>query len=84
EQGKSAWIADTNYAINDRWNRGATYPWDPKYKREDLASVRARYLRSNDGIINLTYRHRLNTAAPATATTEERTLLEQVDLSFLY
>ncbi|PAK89206.1 LPS-assembly protein LptD [Stenotrophomonas rhizophila] len=84
EQGKSAWIADTNYAINDRWNLGATYQWDPKYKREDLASVRARYLMSNDGIVNLTYRHRLNTAAPATATKEERTLLEQVDLSFLY
>ncbi|MFG3448564.1 LPS-assembly protein LptD [Stenotrophomonas sp. NPDC047960] len=84
EQGKSAWIADANYAINDRWNLGATYQWDPKYKREDLASVRARYLMSNDGIVNLTYRHRLNTAAPATATKEERTLLEQVDLSFLY
>src|SRR5690606_512488 len=68
----------------DRWNLGATYQWDPKYKREDLASVRARYLMSNDGIVNLTYRHRLNTAAPATATKEERTLLEQVDLSFLY
>ena len=84
EQGKSAWIADANYAINDRWNLGATYQWDPKYKREDLASVRARYLMSNDGIVNLTYRHRLNSAAPATATKEERTLLEQVDLSFLY
>ena len=84
EQGKSAWIADANYAINDRWNLGATYQWDPKYKREDLASVRARYLMSNDGIVNLTYRHRLNALAPANATKEQRTLLEQVDLSFLY
>ncbi|MET0129536.1 MAG: LPS-assembly protein LptD, partial [Stenotrophomonas chelatiphaga] len=76
EQGKSAWIADTNYAINDRWTLGATYQWDPKYKREDLASVRARYLMSNDGIVNLTYRHRLNPNGSE--------LLEQADLSFLY
>lgn len=84
EKGKSAWIADANYAINDRWNLGATYQWDPKMKREDLASVRARYLMSNDGIVNLTYRYRVNAGAPATATKEERTLLEQADLSFLY
>jgi len=76
EQGKSAWIADGNYAINDRWNLGATYQWDPKYKREDLASVRARYLMSNDGVVNLTYRHRLNPNGSE--------LLEQADLSFLY
>jgi len=76
EQGKSAWIADTSWQINDRWNLGATYQWDPKYKREDLASVRARYVMPNDGIINLSYRHRLNPNG-----TE---LLEQADLSFLY
>ncbi|KAB7628003.1 LPS-assembly protein LptD [Stenotrophomonas rhizophila] len=84
EQGKSAWIADTNYMINDRWTLGATYQWDPKYKREDLASVRARYLMSNDGIVNLTYRSRLNPQASTTATRRDRTLLEQADLSFLY
>lgn len=39
---------------------------------------------SNDGVVNLTYRYRINAAAPITATKEERTLLEQVDLSFLY
>ncbi|MDV3469554.1 LPS-assembly protein LptD [Stenotrophomonas sp. C3(2023)] len=76
EKGKSAWIADSNWQINDRWNLGATYQWDPKYKREDLASLRARYLMSNDGIVNLTYRHRLNPNGSE--------LLEQADLSFLY
>ncbi|WP_313460393.1 LPS-assembly protein LptD [Stenotrophomonas sp.] len=84
EQGKSAWIADANYAINDRWNLGATYQWDPKLKREDLASVRARYLMSNDGIVNLTYRYRVAPGASADASKADRTLLEQADLSFLY
>ncbi|WMJ67890.1 LPS-assembly protein LptD [Stenotrophomonas sp. 24(2023)] len=84
EKGKSAWIADANYMLNDRWTLGATYQWDPKYKREDLASVRARYLMPNDGVINISYRYRINSGAPASATKEQRTLLEQADLSFLY
>ncbi len=50
--------------INDRWTLGATYQWDPKYKREDLASVRARYLMPNDGVINLSYRCTASTPAP--------------------
>jgi len=84
EKGKSAWIADGNYMINDRWTLGATYQWDPKYKREDLASVRARYLMPNDGVINLSYRYRIRTDAAVGANKQDRTLLEQADLSFLY
>ncbi|WP_240336065.1 LPS-assembly protein LptD [Stenotrophomonas sp. B1-1] len=76
EKGKSAWIADANYMVNDRWTLSATYQWDPKYKREDLASFRARYLMSNDGVVNLTYRHRINP--------DGTDLLKQADLSFLY
>ena len=70
-EGKSAWVADANYMINDRWNLGASYQWDPKFRREDLISVRARYLWPGDGVVNLGYRYRRN-------------LLEQADLSFLY
>ncbi len=71
EKGKSAWVADANYMINDRWNLGASYQWDPKFRREDLASIRARYLWPNDGVVNIGYRYRRN-------------LLEQADFSFLY
>jgi lipopolysaccharide assembly outer membrane protein LptD (OstA) len=49
EEGKSAWVADGNYMINDRWTLGATYQWDPKYKREDLASVRSRLMPNGRG-----------------------------------
>ncbi len=70
-QGKSAWVADVGYAINDRWTVSASYQWDPKFRREDLASLRTRYLIGNEGVVNFGYRHR-------------RDLLEQVDLSFLY
>ena len=71
ESGRSAWVADASYAINDRWNIGASYQWDPKYGRKDLASLRTRYLIGDEGIVNLGYRYRRN-------------LLEQVDFNFLY
>jgi LPS-assembly protein len=71
EKGGSAWVADVNYAPTDRWNFGASYQYDPKFKRTDLASVRARYLLPDEGVFNLSYRYR-------------RALLEQVDMSFLY
>jgi len=71
EKGKSAWVVDANYAPTDRWTIGASYQWDPKFRREDLASVRARYLLPDDGVVNLSYRRR-------------RDVLEQADFSFLY
>jgi len=71
EQGKSAWIADVSLSPSDRWTINAAYQWDPKYRREDLASIRARYLVGDTGVVNLGYRFR-------------RDLTEQVDFSFLY
>ena len=71
ESGKSAWVADANYSINDRWTMGASYQWDPKFRREDLVSLRTRYLVGDDGVINFGYRYR-------------RDLLKQADFSFLY
>src|SRR5690606_742126 len=77
ESGRSAWVADASYAINDRWNIGASYQWDPKYGREDLASLRTRYLIGDEGIVNFSYRYRRNA-------NNGNDLLEQADLSFLY
>ena len=71
ERGKSAWVADASYAINDRWSIGGSYQWDPKFRRKDLASARTRYLVGDLGVVNLGYRYR-------------RDLLEQVDFNFLY
>ena len=71
EKGKSAWVADVGVAPTERWSINAAYQWDPKFRREDLASLRTRYLIGDNGVINLGYRYR-------------RELTEQVDLSFLY
>ncbi|WP_083491287.1 LPS-assembly protein LptD [Stenotrophomonas terrae] len=76
-ESKSAWVADVNWALTDRWTLGTTYQWNPKFRKEDLASVRARYLLPDDGVINLSYRYRGN---PTTGQDQ----LKQADFSFLY
>lgn len=71
ERGKSAWVADVDWAPSDRWTVGMSYQWDPKFRHEDLIGFRAQYLLPDDGVVNLGYRYR-------------RDLLEQADFSFLY
>lgn len=71
EAGESSWVAESTYAINDRWTMSAAYQWDPKDRRDDLIGFRTRYLIGDEGIVNLSYRYRRN-------------LVEQVDFSFLY
>src|SRR3546814_5238072 len=72
ESGRSAWVADAPYAVNDRWSIGPSYQWDPKFGREDLASLRTRYLIGDDGIVNFRSRY-----PPAARNGED--LLEQAN-----
>ena len=86
-QGKSSWVADANWSPSDRWTVGASYQWDSRLRREDLASLRARYLLKNDGVVNFAYRYRRNLNFNANlpeSLNNQPDLLEQVDLSFLY
>lgn len=76
-QGKSAWVADASYMVNDRWTIGTSYQWNPHYRKADLASLRTRYLIGDAGIVNLAYRYRRNASSGADQ-------LKQADLSFLY
>ncbi|MCL6620195.1 MAG: LPS assembly protein LptD [Thermomonas hydrothermalis] len=71
QRGGSAWVVDANYAPTDRWTIGTSYQRDAKFKRTDLASLRARYLLPDSGVVNIAYRYR-------------RAQIEQVDFSFLY
>lgn len=86
-KGKSSWIADANWSPSDRWTIGASYQWDPKVRREDLASVRARYLLKDDGVVNFAYRYRRNVSFRndlPERVGNQSALIEQVDFSFLY
>jgi LPS-assembly protein len=77
ERGKSAWVAETTITPSDRWSISAAYQWDPKYRGTDLASLRARYLIGEAGIVNIGYRYRRSSVS-------RNDLLEQADFSFLY
>lgn len=85
--GKSSWVTDANWSPNDRWNFGVSYQWDPRAHKEDLASLRARYLLRNDGVINFAYRYRRDLSYRSDLPITDNNnpdLLEQVDFSFLY
>jgi LPS-assembly protein len=71
ERSRSAWVADANWAVSDRWTIGGSYQWDPDLHRKNLSTIRTQYLIGDEGVANFSYRYR-------------RGLLEQVDLSFLY
>ncbi len=70
-RSSSAYVADANLAIDDRWSVGASWQWDPTFNRTDLGAVRAQYRFPGDGVINAAYRYRPG-------------LVEQADFSFEY
>jgi LPS-assembly protein len=77
QQSRSAWVAETTIAPSDRWNISTSYQWDPAYRGTNLASLRARYLIGDQGIVNIGYRYRRN----ATTRNDQ---IKQADFSFLY
>ncbi len=84
-RGKSAWIADVGVSPSDRWTINAAYQWDPKRRGQDLASLRARYLIGDTGVVNVGYRYRRNAAfRPGFDLPGTEDLIEQADVSFLY
>lgn len=84
KQGKSAWVADVSVSPTDRWTINATYQWDPRLRSEDVATLRARYLFRNSGVVNFAYRYRRNLAAPPGSPSDIADQYEQADVSFLY
>ena len=77
DHGRSAWVADIGYNVNDRWTIGAAYQYNPTFRRKELASVRMRYLFGTEGVFNLAYRYRRNV-------TDGTNQIKQADLSWLY
>jgi LPS-assembly protein len=68
--GGSAWVAEVDVAVSDRWSLGVTQVWDPNASGTELSSVRSQYLWGRGGVVNASYRYR-------------RDQLEQTDLSFV-
>ena len=83
-EGKSAWIVDATFAPSDRWLINGAYQWDPKIRGQDLASLRARYLVGDRGIVNFGYRYRRNINFNPAVPGDVPDLIKQADVSFLY
>jgi LPS-assembly protein len=66
----SAWVAEADVSVSDRWSLGVTQVWDPNESGTELSSVRSQYRWGARGVVNAAYRYRRNE-------------LEQTDLSFV-
>jgi LPS-assembly protein len=65
----SAWVAQLDWALSDRWNLGYTQQWDPDQGKTSLSGVRTQVRWDNGGLFNASYRFRKNS-------------FEQTDMSF--
>lgn len=70
DRNASAYVAEADLRLADRWSVGLSHQWDPEDDATDLAALRAQYRFGAGGVANLAYRYR-------------RAVLEQVDGSVL-
>lgn len=71
DPGGSAYVADIDFNLDDRWTIGASQQYDPELASTTLSSLRGQYRFRGDGVFNAAYRYR-------------RGQLEQADISMLY
>jgi LPS-assembly protein len=68
---RSAYVAQLDVQLNDRWRLNSAYQWSPNTRLTDMAAVQLQRRLRTDGIFNLSYRYR-------------RGLLEQYSASVVY
>ncbi len=57
----SAYVADANLMLDDRWSVGASQHYDPDGDLSDLSALRAQYRWGGAGVFNFAYRFRRDT-----------------------
>ncbi|KZC17259.1 organic solvent tolerance protein [Rhodanobacter sp. FW510-R12] len=67
----SAYVAQLDVQLNDRWRLNTAYQWNPNTRLTDMAAVELQRRVRTDGIFNFSYRYR-------------RGLLEQYSASLVY
>lgn len=75
----SAFVADVDVTLDDRWRVGISQQWDPEDEVSDLSALRAQYRWADAGVANFSYRFRRNTSGINAG----RASVEQFDTSFL-
>lgn len=79
DQAGSAFVADTEFQLDDRWSVGVSQQWDPDRELSDLSTLRTQYRFDGQGVVNFAYRFRRD----AQTATRDRVSLEQFDASTL-
>lgn len=78
DRAGSALVGDLEYALSDRWRVGVSQQWDPEDELSDLSALRAQYRWRDNGVFNLAYRFRRETAEALA----NQVSVEQIDASF--
>ncbi len=79
DRNGSAWVADLDWSLDDRWTLGASQQWDPDRELSQLSTLRTQYRWGDAGVFNLAYRFRRDARTGATG----KAMLEQIDISTL-
>mgnify|MGYP001200004112 CR=1 FL=1 len=79
DRAGSAYVADANLMLDDRWSVGISQHWDPHDEISDLSALRTQYRWGSAGVFNFAYRFRRDTRVGGT----RGTTLEQFDTSAL-
>lgn len=79
DRAGSAYVADLDITLDDRWRVGVSQQWDPDDELSDLSALRAQYRWSDAGVANFAYRFRRNTGGLNAGDVS----VEQVDASVL-
>ena len=75
----SAYVAEMNLMLDDRWSVGIGQHWDPDDELSDLSTMRAQYRWGGEGVFNFAYRFRRDTRIGGA----REVTLEQFDISAL-
>ena len=67
----SAYVAQLDLQLNDRWKASSSYQWNPNTRRNDMAMFQLQGRLGLDGVINFAYRYR-------------KGLMEQYSVSAVY
>ena len=79
DRSGSAYVADAELMLDDRWSVGLSQQWDPHREVSDLSTLRAQYRWSDAGVVNFAYRFRRDGHTGSA----DRVTLEQFDASAL-
>ena len=83
DEDTSEIAAELKIALSDRWNANASTLYDPHDDHTERNSLRLQYITDNDFILNMSYRYRRRDIEPVDPLTNQRSNLEQSDISMV-